>query len=115
MKRAKLIGIGIGIAILAILVFVNLDLFKTRIFLAFPFIWSVEKGTAPEIYNGIFLAAFFALGFLLKLVLGLPGMFATRKNVKALNEEVRTLQAQLAAAGLVQAPETPAAPPQESA
>ncbi|MEW5733606.1 MAG: lipopolysaccharide assembly protein LapA domain-containing protein [Thermodesulfobacteriota bacterium] len=96
MKRAKLIGIGVALVVVAILIYKNLDLFTYAFPVNIPFVWPSESGPSPMIPNVIYLAAFFGLGFLLKFLLGLPGTFAARKTVKALNEEVRTLQSELA-------------------
>lgn len=98
MKRAKLIGIGIGLVIVAILVGTNLKLFTTPIEVGIPYLAPKTNADGAGLPNVVFLGAFFALGFLLKFLLGLPGVFATRKAVKALNEEVRTLQTELAVA-----------------
>jgi hypothetical protein len=79
--------------IAAIFVYLNWELFTTRYALVY---WFGEGNAAPKLPNLLYLVLFFALGFLFRLVLGLPARVANRRTVKELNERIEDLEKDLA-------------------
>ncbi|MDI6797727.1 MAG: LapA family protein [Desulfatibacillaceae bacterium] len=80
-------------ACVAVFVYLNWELFTTRYALVY---WFGDGNAAPKLPNFIYLVLFFALGFLLKLVMGLPAKVANRRTVKELNERIEDLEKDLA-------------------